>query len=57
LWARPLLVIAGLLIGFPQPGLLWPTTIAGAILAVVIIFIMWLTKSRKVTGEKIEISP
>lgn len=41
-WARSLLVIAGLLIGFPE----WKTTIAGAILAVVVIVSIKLGKLR-----------
>jgi len=36
--ARPVLVIAGLLVGFPE----WKTTIAGAILALLIMAAMWL---------------
>jgi len=42
LWARPLLVIAGLLIGFPE----WMTTIAGAILAVAIIGVMLIERRK-----------
>ncbi len=41
-WARSLLVIAGLLIAFPE----WKTTIAGAILAVVVIVSIKLGKLR-----------
>jgi len=41
MWARPLLVIAGLLIGFPN---LWPSTVIGAVLAVVIVGVMLLTR-------------
>jgi len=51
--ARLPLVIAGVLIGFPE----WWTTIAGAILAVVVIAIMLLTKNRKAIGEKMVVSP
>ena len=42
LWARPLLVISGLLIGFPE-GV---TTITGAILALFTLVIMWVRKNR-----------
>jgi len=45
-WARPLLVISGLLIGFPE----WLTTIIGAILAVFVIMLTIMTKRR--TSER-----
>jgi len=46
MWARPLLIVAGLLIGFPEPKSWWQTTVIGAILAIVVVAIMLLTKSR-----------
>jgi TRAP transporter 4TM/12TM fusion protein len=42
-WGRIPLVIAGILIGFPE----WKTTIAGAILTLLILVGMWVRKSRK----------
>ena len=51
-WARPLLVIAGFLIGFPE----WNTTIIGAVLALFLIAILLMTKSRR-KEDKIGISP
>ena len=37
LFVRPLLILAGLLIGFPHPKWWWQTTIAGAVLAGILI--------------------
>jgi TRAP-type uncharacterized transport system fused permease subunit len=47
-WARPVLVISGLLIGFPEMN----TTIIGAIIALLTIAIMWIRKKMmKRTNE------
>jgi len=48
LWARPFLVISGLLIGFPE----WKTTIIGAILALFIVAIMLIKKRRETYSVK-----
>jgi len=53
MWARLPLVIAGVLIGFPE----WWSTIAGAILAAVVIAVLLLTGGRQTVGEKVETSP
>ena len=53
LWERPLLIISGLLIGFPQ----WTTTIVGAILALFVLAIMLLIKGRGIADNKAEVSP
>ena len=37
---RPLLILAGLLIGFPQPDWWWQTSVAGVILAIILVVIM-----------------
>jgi len=47
LWARPFLVIGGLLIAYPG----WIYTGIGAALTLLVIVIIWLR--RKTTGEKI----
>jgi TRAP transporter 4TM/12TM fusion protein len=46
MFVRPLLIVAGLLIGFPQQEWWWQTTVAGTIIAVVVIAVMKLTKGR-----------
>ena len=45
LWARPLLIVAGVLIGFPE----WNTTFIGAALAAVVIAMM-LIRRKRATG-------
>ena len=40
MFERPFLILAGLLIGFPQPEWWWQTSIAGAILAAIVVVIM-----------------
>ena len=52
-WARPLLVISGLLIGFPE----WISTISGAILALIVLAFLFMVKSRRTIVEKIGVSP
>jgi len=46
IWARPFLVISGILIGFPE----WITTIIGAVLASLVVAIMW--TRRKLVLER-----
>ena len=45
MFVRPLLILAGLLLGFPQPEWWWQTSVFGAILAAISIIIMLATKN------------
>jgi TRAP transporter 4TM/12TM fusion protein len=44
MWARPLLIIGGFLIAFPE----WGTTIVGGILSLIVIAVLWVEKRKKV---------
>jgi TRAP-type uncharacterized transport system fused permease subunit len=50
MFVRPLLILAGLFIGFPQPEWWWQTSVAGAILAATVIAIMLVTKNKSETS-------
>ena len=52
LWARPLLVVAGFLIAFPE----WNTTFIGAALALFVIAIIFIKKKGKVNGPAISMN-
>ena len=50
---RPLLVLADLLIGFPQPEWWWQTSIIGGVLVAILIFFM-LIEIRKTENDQVE---
>jgi len=52
LWSRPLLVVAGFLIALPE----WKTTIAGAVLALLVIVVI-LIQRKMVAVKRISINP